>query len=53
MRDIASRICREYLSGAWKTISAEDIQLRRIRLVDQLNIVLKCFLIVYSYGSYG
>jgi choline/ethanolamine kinase len=30
MRDVAARICRDYLSGAWKTISAEDIQLKRI-----------------------
>ncbi|KAJ6648164.1 Choline kinase A2 [Pseudolycoriella hygida] len=30
MRDIAARICRDYLNGAWKTISAEDIQLKRI-----------------------
>ena len=30
MRDIAARICRDYLNGAWKTIAAEDIQLRRI-----------------------
>lgn len=30
MRDIAARICRDYLSGAWKTISADDIQLKRI-----------------------
>lgn len=30
MRDIASRICRDYLTGAWKTIPAEDLQLRRI-----------------------
>lgn len=30
MRDIAARICRDYLHGAWKTIAAEEIQLRRI-----------------------
>lgn len=30
MRDIAARICRDYLNGAWKSISAEEIQLRRI-----------------------
>lgn len=30
MRDIAARICRDYLHGAWKTIPAEEIQLRRI-----------------------
>lgn len=31
MRDIAARICRDYLNGAWKTISSGDIQLKRIR----------------------
>lgn len=30
MRDIAARICRDYLHGAWKTIAPEEIQLRRI-----------------------
>lgn len=30
MRDIAARICSEYLNGAWKTIAPEEIQLRRI-----------------------
>lgn len=31
MRDVATRICREYLSGAWKTISADEIEVKRIR----------------------
>lgn len=31
MRDVATRICREYLSGAWKTISSEEIEVKRIR----------------------
>jgi choline/ethanolamine kinase len=30
MRDIAARICRDYLSGAWKSISADEIQLKRV-----------------------
>lgn len=30
MRDIAARICRDYLTGAWKTIPAEELQLKRI-----------------------
>lgn len=30
MRDIAARICRDYLNGPWKTIAPEEIQLRRI-----------------------
>lgn len=33
MRDVATRICREYLSGAWRTISSDEIQVKRIRLV--------------------
>lgn len=48
MRDIAARICRDYLTGAWKTIPAEELQLKRIsgglsnflyyvRLPDQQN----------------
>lgn len=34
MREIASRICRDYLTGAWKTISASDLQLKRIRWIS-------------------
>lgn len=30
MRDIAARICRDYLTGAWKTITAEEIKLKKI-----------------------
>ncbi|XP_059618297.1 choline kinase alpha isoform X2 [Phlebotomus argentipes] len=30
MRDLAARICRDYLTGAWKTVSAEEIKLKRI-----------------------
>ncbi|KAG5680935.1 hypothetical protein PVAND_010411 [Polypedilum vanderplanki] len=30
MRDVATRICREYLSGAWKTISQDEIQVKRM-----------------------
>ena len=30
MKEIAARICRDYLTGAWKTIAAEEIQLKRI-----------------------
>ena len=33
MRDVATRICREYLSGAWKNISSEEIQVKRMRYV--------------------
>lgn len=33
MRELASRICRDYLTGAWKTISASDLHIKRIRLV--------------------
>lgn len=31
MREIAARICREYLTGAWKTIPSDEVQLKRIR----------------------
>lgn len=30
MKEIAARICRDYLTGSWKTISAEDIKFKRI-----------------------
>ncbi|XP_037913443.1 choline/ethanolamine kinase isoform X3 [Hermetia illucens] len=30
MREVAARICRDYLHGAWKTVNAEDIKFRRI-----------------------
>lgn len=30
MRDIAVRICRDYLTGAWKSITSDEIQLKRI-----------------------
>ncbi|XP_055372074.1 choline/ethanolamine kinase-like isoform X2 [Condylostylus longicornis] len=30
MRDIAARICRDYLTGQWKSITAKDIKLKRI-----------------------
>lgn len=38
MRDVATRICREYLSGAWKTISSDEIQVKRIRQVEAFDI---------------
>lgn len=41
MRDIAARICRDYLNGAWKTISADDIQLKRIRYVCRSVLFLR------------
>lgn len=42
MRELASRICRDYLTGAWKTISASDLNIKRIRYVfnsKQINFV--------------
>jgi hypothetical protein len=30
MRDVATRVCREYLSGAWKNISSDEIQVKRM-----------------------
>lgn len=35
MREMASRICRDYLHGAWKQISSRDIVLKRIRYVTR------------------
>lgn len=33
MRETAARICRDYLHGVWKHITAENIILKRIRFV--------------------
>lgn len=33
MREMAARICRDYLHGVWKHVTAENITLKRIRLV--------------------
>lgn len=49
MRETAARICRDYLHGVWKHITAENIILKRIRFVNmcymcdgiQLNKVTK------------
>ncbi|GAB0095267.1 choline/ethanolamine kinase [Sergentomyia squamirostris] len=30
MRDLAARICRDYLTGAWKTVSPEEIKFKRV-----------------------
>jgi hypothetical protein len=31
MREMAARICRDYLRGSWRKITARDIVLKRIR----------------------
>lgn len=31
MRQMSARICRDYLTGKWKSINADDIVFRRIR----------------------
>lgn len=33
MRETAARICRDYLHGVWKHVTAENIVLKRIRSV--------------------
>ena len=33
MREMAARICRDYLYGVWKHVTTENITLKRIRLV--------------------
>lgn len=38
MREMAARICRDYLHGVWKHVTAENMTLKRIRLVSRLNI---------------
>lgn len=32
MRDAAAKICRDFLHGAWKTVSPQDLVFKRIRL---------------------
>jgi choline/ethanolamine kinase len=51
MRDVATRICREYLSGAWKTISSDEIQVKRIRCVfaTQLRLALELSIAFCSF----
>lgn len=44
MREIAARICRDYLTGAWKTISASDLQLKRIRYRSTFNLRSKPYI---------
>jgi len=31
MREIAARICRDYLRGSWRKVTANNIVLKRIR----------------------
>lgn len=33
MRETAARICRDYLHGVWKHVTAQNIILKRIRFV--------------------
>lgn len=33
MRETAARICRDYLNGVWKHVTAQNIILKRIRFV--------------------
>lgn len=33
MRETAARICRDYLNGVWKHVTAQNIILNRIRFV--------------------
>lgn len=34
MRATAARICRDYLTGVWKHVNAENIKLNHIRSVN-------------------
>lgn len=38
MREMAARICRDYLHGVWKHVTAENITLKRIRLGSMHDI---------------
>lgn len=31
MREVAARMCRDYLHGAWKKVTAQDIGFKHIR----------------------
>lgn len=31
MRELAARICRDYLHGAWKLVTAQNIEFKHIR----------------------
>lgn len=57
MRELASRICRDYLTGAWKTIAASDLHIKRIRLVriyvDFFFEVKQILIILFVYFSGG
>lgn len=33
MREVAGRICRNYLHGAWKSVDPSELDFRRIRYV--------------------
>lgn len=48
MRELASRICRDYLTGAWKTISASDLHIKRIRYTI-LEYIIFIFVMPYLY----
>lgn len=37
MTEKAVRICRAYLPGAWKKITATDVEVKRIRYVTNLS----------------
>lgn len=53
MRDVATRICREYLSGAWKTISSEEIQVKRIRWGNSCDAILWRILICFRFQRWS
>lgn len=36
MRETAARICRDYLNGVWKHVTAQNIVVKRIRSVTIL-----------------
>lgn len=38
MRANAARICRDYLTGVWKQVNAENIVVNHIRFVDDCKM---------------
>lgn len=39
VRERAHQLCREYLRGAWKRITAQDIVIRKVRYVSARHII--------------
>lgn len=50
MRETAARICRDYLNGVWKHVTADNIIFKRIRFV---KVFLKSlYYIIAKWNAY-